>query len=113
MHNFNRGGISPVLTLFNFVVSHSCTCLLYTSMVGNMSYEQLISKIKEFIPRQDKDVIKVIENPQTYTKEDRWLKHYLTTADGISFVITNQWRKEYIPMVKALADNLGIEFEQI
>lgn len=82
-------------------------------MVGNMSYEQLISKIKEFIPRQDKDVIKVIENPQTYTKEDRWLKHYLTTADGISFVITNQWRKEYIPMVKALADNLGIEFEQI
>ena len=82
-------------------------------LVGNMSYEQLISKIKEFIPRQDKDVIKVIENPQTYTKEDRWLKHYLTTADGISFVITNQWRKEYIPMVKALADNLGIEFEQI
>lgn len=82
-------------------------------LVGNMSYEHLISKIKEFIPRQDKDVIKVIENPQTYTKEDRWLKHYLTTADGISFVITNQWRKEYIPMVKALADNLGIEFEQI
>lgn len=82
-------------------------------VVGNMSYEQLISKIKEFIPRQDKDVTKVIENPQTYTKEDRWLKHYLTTADGISFVITNQWRKEYIPMVKALADNLGIEFEQI
>lgn len=82
-------------------------------VVGNMSYEQLISKIKEFIPRQDKDVTKVIENPQTYTKEDRWLKHYLTTADGISFVITNQWRKEYIPMVKALANNLGIEFEQI
>lgn len=86
---------------------------LLKPVVGNMSYEQLISKIKEFIPRQDKDVIKVIENPQTYTKEDRWLKHYLTTADGISFVITNQWRKEYIPMVKALADNLGIEFEQI
>lgn len=82
-------------------------------VVGNMSYEQLLSKIKEFIPRQDKEVIKVIENPQAYTKENGWLKHYLTTADGVSFVITNQWKKEYIPMVKALADNLGIEFKQI
>lgn len=86
---------------------------LLKPVVGNMSYEQIASKIKEFIPRQDKEVIKVIENPQTYTKENGWLKHYLTTADGISFVITNQWKKEYIPMVKALADNLGVEFEQI
>ncbi|MGM9821310.1 MAG: AAA family ATPase [Muribaculaceae bacterium] len=86
---------------------------LLKPVVGNMSYEQLASKIKEFIPRQDKEVIKVIENPQAYTKENGWLKHYLTTADGISFVITNQWKKEYIPMVKALADNLGVEFEQI
>lgn len=82
-------------------------------VMGDMSYEQLVSKIKEFIPREDKDVIKVIEHPQTYTKENGWLKHYLTTADGINFVITNQWKKEYIPMVKALADNLGVEFEQI
>lgn len=80
-------------------------------VVGNMSYEQLASKIREFIPRQDKEVIKVIENPDNYTKENGWLKHYLTTSDGISFVITNQWKKEYIPMVKALADNLGIQFE--
>lgn len=86
---------------------------LLKPVVGNMSYEQLASKIKEFIPRQDKEVIKVIENPQAYTKENGWLKHCLTTADGISFVITNQWKKEYIPMVKALADNLGVEFEQI
>lgn len=86
---------------------------LLKPVVGNMSYEQLDSKIKEFIPRQDKDVIKVIENPKDYTRENGWLKHYLTTADGISFVITNQWKKEYIPMVKALADNLGVEFEQI
>ena len=86
---------------------------LLKPVVGNMSYEQLASKIKEFIPRQDKEVIKVIENPQAYTKENGWLKHCLTTADGISFVITNQWKKEYIPMVKALADDLGVEFEQI
>lgn len=81
-------------------------------VVGNMSYEQLVSKIKEFIPREI-DVIKTIDNPETYTKENGWLKHYLTTSDGVSFVITNQWKKEFIPMVKALADNLGIEFEQI
>lgn len=86
---------------------------LLKPVVGNMSYEQLASKIKEFIPRQDKEVIKVIGNPQAYTKENGWLKHCLTTADGISFVITNQWKKEYIPMVKALADNLGVEFAQI
>ena len=81
-------------------------------IVGNMSYEQLAAKIKEFIPREI-DVIKTIDNPETYTKENGWLKHYLTTSDGVSFVITNQWKKEFIPMVKALADNLGIEFEQI
>ena len=81
-------------------------------VVGNMSYEQLAAKIKEFIPREI-DVIKTIDNPETYTKENGWLKHYLTTSDGVSFVITNQWKKEFIPMVKALADNLGIEFEQI
>lgn len=81
-------------------------------VVGNMSYEQLAAEIKEFIPREI-DVIKTIDNPETYTKENGWLKHYLTTSDGVSFVITNQWKKEFIPMVKALADNLGIEFEQI
>lgn len=81
-------------------------------VVGNMSYEQLAAKIKEFIPREI-DVIKTIDDPETYTKENGWLKHYLTTSDGVSFVITNQWKKEFIPMVKALADNLGIEFEQI
>lgn len=82
-------------------------------VVGNMTYEELTAKIKEFIPREDKEITKVIPNPETYTKENGWLKHYLTTADGVSFVITNQWKKEYIPMVKALADNLGIEFGQI
>lgn len=81
-------------------------------VVGNMSYEQLSSKIKEFIPRET-DVVKIIDSPENYTKENGWLKHYLTTSDGVSFVITNQWKKEFIPMVKALADNLGIEFEQI
>ena len=81
-------------------------------IVGNYTYDEISAKIKDFIPR-DIDVIKTIDNPDTYTKENGWLKHPLTTSDGISFVITNQWKKEFIPMVKALADNLGIEFEQI
>lgn len=81
-------------------------------VVGNYTYNEISSKIKEYIPR-DRDVIKTVDNPETYAKEPRWLKYPLTTSDGVSFVITNQWKKEYIPMVKALADNLGIEFEQI
>ena len=81
-------------------------------VVGNFTYDELSAKIKEFIPR-DIEVIKTIDNPDIYTKENGWLKHPLTAADGISFVITNQWKKEFIPMVKAFADNLGVEFEQI
>ena len=81
-------------------------------VVNGMTFEEIASKFKEFIPREV-DVIKTIDNADTYTKENGWLKYPLTTADGVSFVITNKWKKEYIPMVKALADNLGIEFEQI
>ena len=81
-------------------------------VVNGMTFEEIASKIKEFIPREV-DVFKTIDNVETYTKENGWLKHPLTSLDGVSFVITNQWKKEFIPMVKSLADNLGIEFEQI
>lgn len=81
-------------------------------VVGNYTFEEISAKINEFIPREEQ-IVKVIDNPEDYTKENGWLKYPLTASDGISFVLTNQWKKEFVPMIKALADDLGIEFEQI
>lgn len=57
------------------------------------------------------DVVKAIDNPETYIKENRWNKIPIVMEDGQAFVVSNQWHKESIPQVKELAESFNVPFE--
>lgn len=85
--------------------------LYYTlrAIAPEYDYQQIKDLLKSHLNRDVDEVIKTI--PEGYTKENRWLDfNPLQSADGQTFVITNQWKKDFIPSIKQLASDLGVEY---
>lgn len=74
------------------------------------SFEEIGNTIADIFTDRD-DVVKAIDNPDTYTKENRWNKTPIIANDGTAFVVSNQWLKRYMPQVKELAEAYEIPFE--
>ena len=83
------------------------------AVAGSMSYSQIVEALKTHIHR-DREIIKTIPSAEGYQKENGWYNYKpLASKDGKTFVITNQWKKEFIPQIKALAESLDVEFEDL
>ena len=77
------------------------------------TYDQLVEVLNRHIHR-DIEIIKTIPSAEGYQKEKRWYNYNpLSTSDGQTFVITNQWKKEFIPQIKELAEALNVSFVDI
>lgn len=57
------------------------------------------------------DVVKSIDNPQSYEKENLWYKTPIIAIDGTAFVVSNQWHKNEIQQVQELARHFNIPFD--
>lgn len=76
------------------------------------SFAEIQGAITDIFPDRD-DVIKPIDNPDTYEKENRWNKTPIVANDGTAFVISNQWHKNEIPQIKELAERFNISFDSV
>lgn len=76
------------------------------------SFAEIQDAITDIFPDRD-DVIKPIDNPDTYEKENRWNKTPIVANDGTAFVISNQWHKNEIPQIKELAERFNISFDSV
>ena len=54
------------------------------------------------------DVVKLIDDPDTYEKENRWDKTPIVANDSTAFVVSNQWHKNEIQQVQELAEHFNI-----
>lgn len=83
------------------------------AVAKNYSYPELVDIITQHVHR-DVEIIKTIPSAEGYQKEKRWYNYKpLSTNDGQTFVITNQWKKEFIPQLKELAAALNVSFEDV
>lgn len=79
----------------------------------NYSFVELQSLVGKYVKR-DKPIMKTIDSPETYEKEKQWYNYKpLSTKDGLTFVISNQWKKEYIPQLMALAKAEDVSYEDL
>lgn len=76
------------------------------------SFAEIQDAITDIFPDRN-DVIKPIDNPDTYEKENRWNKTPIVANDGTAFVISNQWHKNEIPQIKELAERFNISFDSV
>ena len=72
--------------------------------------EAISDAVDEIFADRD-DVVKYIDNPEYYEKENRWNKTPIIANDGTSFVVSNQWHKSEIQQVKELAEHFNIPFD--
>lgn len=72
--------------------------------------EAIFDAVDEIFADRD-DVVKSIDNPESYEKENRWNKTPIIANDGTAFVVSNQWHKSEIQQVKELAEHFNIHFE--
>jgi hypothetical protein len=101
--------------LANGIKSDTITWTVYILLrdfAKSANFATIKSLVDATIDR-DEDVIKTVENPKAYQKENGWLKDVITTSDGVSFVVTNQWKSAMIPMIKQLAEKVNGTFEQV
>ena len=79
----------------------------------NYTFDELQSLVGKYVKR-DKPIMKTIDSPETYEKEKQWYNYKpLSTKDGLTFVISNQWKKEYIPQLMALAKAEDVSYEDL
>ena len=108
-----KAGISARV---NGIKVGTITSALYNilqAVAESMSYSQIVEALKTHIHR-DREIIKTIPSAEGYQKENGWYNYKpLASKDGKTFVITNQWKKEFIPQIKALAESLDVEFEDL
>lgn len=76
------------------------------------SFFEIQDAVMDIFPDRD-DVVKSINNPDTYEKENRWNKTPITANDGTAFVISNQWHNNEIQRVQELAEQFNIPFAGI
>ncbi|WP_288880991.1 AAA family ATPase [uncultured Bacteroides sp.] len=77
------------------------------------SMDEIESAVKEYITRGDDPIIKRIDNPDTYTKENRWNKTIIRSSDGVAFVVTTMWLRRFLPMIEKLAEHFNVPFEVV
>lgn len=73
--------------------------------------EAIFDAVDEIFADRD-DVVKSIDNPDSYEKENRWNKTPIIANDGTAFVVSNQWHKNEIRQVQELAKHFNIHFEE-
>lgn len=72
--------------------------------------EAIFDAVDEVFTDRD-DVVKSIDNPDSYEKENRWNKTPIVANDGTAFVVSNQWHKNEIQQVQELAEHFNITFD--
>lgn len=72
--------------------------------------EAIFDAVDEVFADRD-DVVKSIDNPDSYEKENRWNKTPIVANDGTAFVVSNQWHKNEIQQVQELAKHFNIPFD--
>jgi len=72
--------------------------------------EAIFDAVDEVFADRD-DVVKSIDNPDSYEKENRWNKTPIIANDGTAFVVSNQWHKDEIQQVQELAEHFNIPFD--
>lgn len=84
-------------------------CEILSNAAKTSSFAEIQDAVTDIFPDRD-DVIKLIDNPDIYEKENRWNKTPIIANDSTAFVVSNQWQKAYIPQVKELAEYYNILF---
>ena len=74
------------------------------------SFEKISETINDIF-KDRSDVVKAIDNPDTYTEETRWYKIPIIANEGTAFVVSNQWLKQFMPQLKELAESFNVPFE--
>lgn len=74
------------------------------------SSEAIFDAVDDIFADRD-DVVKSIDDPESYEKENRWNKTPIIANDGSAFVVSNQWHKNEIQQVKELAEHFNIPLD--
>lgn len=85
-------------------------CEILSNAAETSSFPDIQDAVTDIFPDRD-DVIKPIDNPDSYEKENRWNKTPIVANDGTAFVVSNQWHKNEIQQVQELAEHFNIPFD--
>lgn len=85
-------------------------CEILSNAAETSPFPDIQDAVTDIFPDRD-DVIKPIDNPDSYEKENRWNKTPIVANDGTAFVVSNQWHKNEIQQVKELAEHFNIPFD--
>lgn len=85
-------------------------CEILSNAAETSPYPDIQDAVTDIFPDRD-DVIKPIDNPDSYEKENRWNKTPIVANDGTAFVVSNQWHKNEIQQVQELAEHFNIPFD--
>lgn len=77
------------------------------------TFAEIEAAVSECITRGDDPIIKKIDNPTEYTKENRWNTTIIKSSDNICFVVTTMWQRQFLPMIKKLAQYFNVPFEVV
>lgn len=77
------------------------------------TFAEIEAAVSECITRGDDPIIKKIDNPAEYTKENRWNTTIIKSSDNIYFVVTTMWQRQFLPMIKKLAQYFNVPFEVV
>ena len=86
-------------------------CEILSNAAETSPFANIQDAVTDIFPDRD-DVIKPIDNPDSYEKENRWNKTPIVANDGTAFVVSNQWHKNEIQQVQELAEHFNIHFEE-
>lgn len=85
-------------------------CEILSNAAEASPFPDIQDAVTDIFPDRD-DVIKPIDNPDSYEKENRWNKTPIVANDGTAFVVSNQWHKNEIQQVQELAEHFNIPFD--
>lgn len=85
-------------------------CEILSNAAETSPFADIQDAVTDIFPDRG-DVIKPIDNPDSYEKENRWNKTPIVANDGTAFVVSNQWHKNEIRQVQELAEHFNITFD--
>lgn len=85
-------------------------CEILSNAAETSPFPDIQDAVTDIFPDRD-DVIKPIDNPDSYEKENRWNKTPIVANDDTAFVVSNQWHKNEIQQVQELAEHFNIPFD--
>lgn len=80
---------------------------------ANHAIDELEAAVKECITRGEDPIIKRVDNPETYTKENRWNPTIIKSSDDVAFVVTTMWQRKFLPLIEKLAAHFNVPFEVV